>query len=100
MFTLEIDKKELKELYLQKVDEHIKSIGQEVFFMDSKQLSKFLNMSWNSIVTHFLSDNNFPSIRLGHKWLFPRKDVEMYLEKYYKEVRNNGGDILKYKRKS
>ncbi|MCU6603921.1 helix-turn-helix domain-containing protein [Peribacillus frigoritolerans] len=99
MISFEIDQELLKELYLQKVEEHLQEIEMEVFFMDSKQLATYLNMSWNTIVSHLLYDEKFPKLRLGSKWLFNRKEVQEFMEKYYLEVRNNGGDILKYKRK-
>lgn len=98
MINFEIDQELLKELYLQKVEEHLQEIEMEVFFMDSKQLATYLNMSWNTIVSHLLYDEKFPKVRLGSKWLFNRKEVQEFMEKYYLEVRNNGGDILKYKR--
>lgn len=99
MISFEIDQELLKELYLQKVEEHLQEIEMEVYFMDSKQLATYLNMSWNTIVSHLLYDEKFPKVRLGSKWLFNRKEVQEFMEKYYLEVRNNGGDILKYKRK-
>ncbi|MCM3676906.1 helix-turn-helix domain-containing protein [Peribacillus simplex] len=99
MISFEIDQELLKALYLQKVEEHLQEIEMEVFFMDSKQLATYLNMSWNTIVSHLLYDEKFPKVRLGSKWLFNRKEVQEFMEKYYLEVRNNGGDILKYKRK-
>ena len=98
MIHLEIDQKQLKELYLQKVEEYLQELESEVFFMNSKQLASYLNMSWNSIVTHLLYDDDFPKIRLGSKWIFHKKEVQEYMDKYYVDVRNNGGDILKYKR--
>jgi hypothetical protein len=45
MINVEIDQEQLKELYLQKVEEHLQEIELEVFFMDSKQLAAYLNMS-------------------------------------------------------
>lgn len=99
MINVEIDQEQLKELYLHKVEEHLKEIDLEVFFMDSKQLANYLNMSWNTIVSHLLYDEDFPKVRLGSKWLFNRKEVQEFMKNYYVEVRNNGGDILKYKRK-
>jgi excisionase family DNA binding protein len=99
MINFEIDQELLKELYLRKVEEHLQEIEMEVFFMDSKQLATYLNMSWNTIVSHLLYDEKFPKVRLGSKWLFNRIEVQEFMKKYYVEVRNNGGDILKYKRK-
>ena len=99
MITIEVDQEKLKELYLQRIDEHSQEHESEVFFMNSKQLAIYLNMSCNTIVTHLLYDEEFPKIRLGSKWLFHKKEVNKYMEKYYNEVRKNGGSIVNYKRK-
>ncbi|WP_210471674.1 helix-turn-helix domain-containing protein [Sporosarcina sp. 6E9] len=99
MIVLEIDQKQLKDLYLQKVEEKLKELESEVFFMNSKQLCGYLNMSWNTIVDSFLYDDEFPSLRVGTKWLFNKKEVQKYMEKYYEELKYNGKDILKYQRK-
>jgi len=45
LITIEVDQEKLKELYLQKIDEHLQELESEVFFMNSKQLAKYLNMS-------------------------------------------------------
>ncbi|MDQ7861123.1 group-specific protein [Peribacillus frigoritolerans] len=76
MISFEIDQELLKELYIQKVEEHLQEIEMEVFFMDSKQLATYLNMSWNTIVSHLLYDERFPKVRLGSKWLFNEKEVK------------------------
>lgn len=98
MITLEIDQKELKDLYLQKVEERLKEIEETVFFMNSKQLTAYLNMSWASVEKHMLHDEEFGAIRLGSKWLFHKKTVDEYMNKFYKNVRDNGGNIQKLTR--
>lgn len=99
MIQFQIDQEELKALYLAKLDERMKEIEQEVFFMDSKALCQFTGMSWTNVTNHLMSDQDFPAIRLGNKWLFPRKEVSEYMQKYYEAVRDHGGDIKNYKRK-
>lgn len=99
MINVEIDQEMLKELYLQKVEERLEELESEVFFMNSKQLATYLNLSWNTIADTFLYDEEFPSLRAGSKWLFNKKEVQAFMNKYYEEVRNNGRDILKFKRK-
>lgn len=99
MIRVEIDEQELKNIYLQKVEERLEELESVVFFMNSKQLCEYLNMSWNTIVDSFLYDDEFPSLKVGTKWLFNRKEVQKYMEKYYDEVKTNGRDILKYRRK-
>ena len=99
MIQFQIDQEELKALYLSKLDERMREIEQEVFFMDSKALCRFTGMSYTNVFTHLMSDPDFPAIRLGNKWLFPRKEVADYMQRYYEAVRNDTGDIKTYKRK-
>jgi len=96
MITFNIDKELLTELYLQKVEERLDEIESKHYFMDSKQLTAYLNMSWPTVVKHFLYEEEFGAIRLGSKWLFNRKQVEKYMDKFYTAVRESGGDIQKY----
>src|SRR5690625_2979218 len=100
MFDFNIDSERLEEVVIEKVEAHLREVKEDkVFFFNSKQLQNYLNMSWNSITTHLISDDKFPSLRLGRKWLFPKKEVDLYMENYYVLVSSNGGDILRYKRK-
>lgn len=99
MIHVQIDQEELKALYLEKLDRHLKEIEANVFFMDSKSLCQFTGMSWTNVSTHLMSDSDFPAIRLGNKWLFPRKEVSEYMQKYYEAVRDSGGDIKTYQKK-
>ena len=101
MIKVDFDQEKIEELCLKTIIEYLKTTKQEeVFFMNAKQLQKYLNMSWNSIVDHLVSDDKFPKLKLGSKWLFPHKEVDSYMCKYYEEVRDNGGNILKFKRKN
>lgn len=95
MFQIQVDENQLKELYLAKVDEKLKQLEQDVFFMNSKQLQKYLNMSWSSIEKLFLHDPDFGAVRLGSRWLFHKETVITYMQRRYALARDNGGDILK-----
>lgn len=99
MINIEVDYEELKRIYIDKVEEHLKEIESNHYFMNTKQLCDYLNMSWPSIEKKFLYEYEFGAIRLGSKWLFNRKQVDKYMDSYYEKVRANGGDILKYKSK-
>lgn len=96
MIQVQIDEDELKAAYLQKLDEKMKEIEDTVFFMNSKQLQKYLNMSWSSIVEHLLHEEDFGAIRLGAKWLFNKRQVDCFMETFYKNVRSQGGEITSY----
>lgn len=99
MIQVQINEEELKAMYLKKLDERLQKIEDTVFFMNSKQLTAYLNMSWASVEKHMLHDEDFGAIRLGSKWLFHKKTVDEYMDKFYRAVIDQGRDIQKYVRK-
>ncbi|WP_153731568.1 group-specific protein [Sporosarcina obsidiansis] len=97
MIEIAIDRNQIEEMAREAIREKLKAIDQEVYFMDSKQVLKYVNMSWNSFNTHILNDPNFhAAIRLGNKWLFDKKELDQYLADFFIAVRDVGGDIQKY----
>lgn len=95
---MQIDEEKLKAIFNQKVDEYLKRIEHESFFMTFSELEKYLKMSNVSIREFLLWREDFPKIKLGSKWLFPRKEIGPYMEEYLKEVKAIGGDIHAMKR--
>ncbi|PUB18239.1 helix-turn-helix domain-containing protein [Paenisporosarcina sp. OV554] len=98
MINLQLDENLLEQIYKEKVDDYLKSVEKESMFMTFNDLVKYLNMSNVSIREYILWRNDFPKIRLGRKFLFPRKEVANFMEKYLEEVRAVGGDIHAMKR--
>ncbi len=98
MIEFQLDEEKLREIFEQKVDEYLKQMEHESFFMTFKDLSSYLNMSNVTIREFLLWREDFPKIRLGSKWLFPRKEIGPYMEKYLEEVKAAGGDIHAMKR--
>ncbi|MEW4231642.1 helix-turn-helix domain-containing protein [Priestia megaterium] len=80
MLEIKLDDEELKSLFLNEVNMRLDKIELEALLMNSKQLCKYLSLSWPTIEKVFLSDPKFPKIRIGSKWLFPRKEVESYID--------------------
>ena len=99
MFNVNIDDEEgFKELVTHEIKKHVKEVEKESMFMTFNDLVKYLNISNVSIREFLLWRNDFPKIRLGSKWLFPRKEISAFMEKYLVEVRAVGGDIHAMKR--
>ncbi|MEH7085137.1 DNA-binding protein [Neobacillus drentensis] len=80
MLEIKLDDEELKALFLAEVKSRLDKIELETLLMNSKQLCNDLSLSWPTVEKVFLSDTNFPRIRVGSKWLFPRKEVERYID--------------------
>jgi hypothetical protein len=67
VITFDINEQELREMFTQKLDEHIQQIKSDTFFMTSKQLCSYLNLSWNTVAEYFckarhrkkINKNNF-----------------------------------------
>lgn len=98
MFKIELDEEKLKEIFNEKMDAYLQGVEHQSFFMTFTDLTEYLNMSVVSIREFLLWREDFPKIRLGSKWLFPRKEVELFMEKYLEEVKATGGDIHAMKR--
>ncbi|WP_188006850.1 Helix-turn-helix domain-containing protein [Sporosarcina sp. ANT_H38] len=98
MISLQLNEGLLEQIYKEKVDEYLKSVEKDSMFMTFNDLVKYLNMSNVSIREFLLWRDDFPKIRLGSKWLFPSKEVAVFMEKYLEEVRAVGGDIHAMKR--
>lgn len=98
MINIEVDQEIFEEIFKQKVDEYLKTVEKESFFMNFQELATYLNMSNVSIREFLLWRDDFPKIRLGNKWLFPRKEITVFMEQYIIEVREVGGNIHAMKR--
>lgn len=92
MRITEINEEAINQLVLEKVGEHICSLEleEDVYFMDARQLEKYLSLSWPTISKVFLSDPDFPTLKKGKCYMFHNKDVDRYLDRYYEELKHNG----------
>ncbi|PGA16253.1 DNA-binding protein [Priestia aryabhattai] len=93
MIEFSLNEEGLRELYRKEVQKHLKKIEMETMLMDSKQLCKMLNLSWPTIEKLFLNDSNFPKIRIGKKWIFNRREVQIYIDRWSIETQQQGGMI-------
>jgi len=90
---LNINEESLKELYLMEVQRYLEKLKMDTILMDSKQLCKELSFSWPTIEKLFLSDPNFPKMRIGKKWIFNREEVQEYINVWSTEIRERGGYV-------
>lgn len=87
MLKIKLDDEEVKALFLAEVKSRLDKIEFQSMLMDTKQLCKMLSLSWPTVEKQFLSDPNFPSIRIGKKWVFNRKQVQEYIDHWSIEKR-------------
>ncbi|MEK5171793.1 group-specific protein [Heyndrickxia sp. FSL W8-0496] len=88
MINVQIDEKEIENIFLDEVRKHLKKIESQSTFWDMKELCRQTNMSINFIKETFFYDPRFPKKRVGKKWLFPAKECEEFLLKWLKEQPN------------
>lgn len=89
MFEIKVDNEELKRLYLVEVQKRLEEIELQSLLMDTKQLCKMLSLSWPTVEKTFLSDPNFPRLRIGKKWVFNRKEIQTYIDSWSKQTKKN-----------
>ncbi|MBX9974207.1 helix-turn-helix domain-containing protein [Cytobacillus firmus] len=93
MLNISLDENELKKLYLEEIRKSVKEIEKEKTLIDVGELCRILSLSRPTVEKLFIHNSNFPSIRVGKKWLFPRKEVEEYIKLWSIDVRKNGGVV-------
>lgn len=99
MIEIKLDDNQLKKMYLEEVRKRLDKFEAESLLMDSKQLCRMLSLSWPTVQQMFLSDPNFPSIRIGSKWLFNRMEVQDYINQWsvaFKKTATNTKKDVKY----
>ena len=85
MLNIQIDENEVRDLYLEKLEEKIREVDAEMVFWDSKELMRRTCMSWNTIQDKFFYDPRFPKFKVGHKWMFPAKETKEFLLNWLSE---------------
>lgn len=93
MFNISLNEDELKTIYLEEVQKRLEDWEQQTLLMDMKELCKMLSLSRPTVEKLFIYNPHFPSMRVGKKWLFNRKEVEEYINHWSKDVRKKGGVI-------
>ncbi|WHX78850.1 excisionase family DNA-binding protein [Priestia flexa] len=93
MFNISLDENEFKKLALEEVRKRVEEIEEDMFLIDTKELCKLLSLSRPTVEKLFIYNPNFPSIRVGKKWLFNRNEVKEYINRWSIDVRNKGGVI-------
>jgi excisionase family DNA binding protein len=87
MLNISVNDDELKKLYLEEVRKRVDEIEEQMLLIDTKELCKMLSLSRPTVEKLFIYNQDFPSMRVGKKWLFPRKEVEEYIRRWSIDVR-------------
>ncbi|MFD2118154.1 group-specific protein [Paenibacillus yanchengensis] len=77
--SVEVDKQELKKLYIEKVEEALKEFDAELVFWDRQELLRRTCMSWPFIQEQFFFHPDFPKKKVGNKWYFPARETRNFL---------------------
>lgn len=104
MLNISLDENELKTIYdeaLQKrldswdkqVQQRLDDLENQSMLLDMKELCKRLNLSRPTVEKLFIYDPKFPAIRVGKKWVFNRKEVEEYINRWSIDVKKKGGSV-------
>lgn len=57
--------------------------------LSSKELCKYLNMSWSTVQKYFFHLDNFPKKKVGNKWYFQQHQVDKFLNQYFEDSTTN-----------
>lgn len=79
MIQIQIDEKQLNELYMSEIKKRLDQFDKELTFWDTKELKRQTNMSWNTIQELFFHDPDFPKFKIAVKWYFPAVECRAFL---------------------
>ncbi|OMP68697.1 hypothetical protein [Domibacillus epiphyticus] len=89
MIEISIDEKRVEELYKKAVEEKLEKIEHDRLLMSSKDLQKYLGLSYPTLSELFFHDPDFPIIRVGTRMLFYKPEIDVFIDGWVDEVRNN-----------
>ncbi|SDO80631.1 group-specific protein [Halobacillus aidingensis] len=87
MIQVQVDEAEIRQIYLEKIQEKLDEIDNELVFWDRKELMRRTCLSWNTILKEFFYDSRFPKHKIGSKWMFPAEQTKVFLIEWLKEQR-------------
>lgn len=93
MFNISLNETELKKIYLEEVQKRLEDWEQQTLLINMNELCNMLSLSRPTVEKLFIYDPNFPSMRVGKKWLFNRQEVKEYINCWSKDVRKKGGSV-------
>ncbi|WLR52437.1 DUF771 domain-containing protein [Bacillus tianshenii] len=79
MINVQVDQEEVRQMYLEKLEERVKELDVERVFWDANELKRRTCMSWGTIQEKFFFDPRFPKHKVGGKWYFPAQDAKKFL---------------------
>jgi hypothetical protein len=85
MLNIQIDEDQVKEIYLQKLQERMREIEKSFLFWDTAELKRQTHLSWNTIQKEFFFDPRFPKHKVGGKWMFPAEKTKTFLLEWIEE---------------
>ena len=59
----------------------IKNYDELPLFLNAKNLSKVLGLSESSVY-ELMHEKDFPSVRIGKRFIVPREDLKVWIENY------------------
>ncbi|WP_096199485.1 group-specific protein [Bacillus sp. FJAT-45350] len=85
MLNVQVDTEEVRQLYLEKLEEKVKEIDKELVFWDTNELKRRTCLCWNTIQKEFFFHPEFPKYKVGNKWMFPAEDTKKFLLTWLRE---------------
>lgn len=85
VLQVQVNDAEAKQIYLDAIGKKLEEFDASFVFWDSNELKRRTCMSWSSIQDNFFHDKDFPKAKIGGKWYYPAKEVEVFLRNWILE---------------
>lgn len=95
MLNIQVDEKTIKEMMQKAINEKVKEVSQEQYFLTMKQLEKYVNLSRPTIMK-CLVENGLKYYRAGDRYLFKRDEVDAFLDAMTGEMNITQNNVLSF----
>lgn len=78
MISVQVDEKEVRKIYLEKVEEKVRTVDAELVFWDTNELKRRTCMSWNTIQKEFSLIQGSQNLKLVQNGTFHLKKLKSF----------------------
>ena len=96
LLNVQIDEKTVNSMLEKAINEKVKELAKEKYFLTYKELSEYLNISKPTIEERLVK-NGLRYYKVGTKYLFKKNEVDEFLDDMTSNMNATNNDIKLYK---
>lgn len=87
LIEVQVDEEAIKQMYHEAIERRIEKLDNDLIYWDSSELKRRTCMSWNTILSNFFYEQDFPKTKVGGKWYFPAHETKKFLTNWLYQLK-------------